>query len=43
MQVEAQTEAVPQPIDNEDAPGAPLPVSLTLLTLAGATVYLLRR
>ena len=42
MQAEAQTEAVPQPIDNEDAPGAPLPVLLTLLTLAGA-VYLLRR
>ena len=43
MQVEAQTEAVPQPIDNEDAPDAPLPVLLTLLTLAGATVYLLRQ
>ena len=43
MQAEAQTEAVPQPIDNEDAPDAPLPVLLTLLTLAGATVYLLRR
>ena len=42
MQAEVQTEAVPQPIDNEDAPGAPLPVLLTLLTLAGA-VYLLRR
>ncbi len=42
MQAEAQNEAVPQPIDNEDAPGAPLSVSLTLLTLAGA-VYLLRR
>ncbi len=47
MQAEAQTEAVPQHIDNEDAPGAPLPVSFTLLlillTLAGATVYLLRQ
>ena len=43
MQAEAQTEAVPQPIDNEDAPDAPLPVLLTLLTLAGATVYLLKR
>lgn len=43
MQAEAQTEAVPQPIDNEDAPGAPLPVLLTLLTLACATVYLLRQ
>ncbi len=41
MQVEVQTEAVPQPNDNEDAPDAPLPVLLTLLTLAGA-VYLLR-
>lgn len=43
MQAEAQTEAVPQPIDNEDAPGAPLPVLLTLLTFACATVYLLRQ
>jgi thiol-disulfide isomerase/thioredoxin len=43
MQVEVQTEAVPQPDDNEGAPDAPLPVSLTLLTLAGATVYLLKR
>ncbi len=46
MQAEAQTEAVPQPTDNEDVPDAPdtpLPVSLTLLTIAGATVYLLRR
>ncbi len=43
MQAEAQTEAVPQPNDIEDAPGTPLPVLLTLLTLAGATVYLLRR
>ena len=42
MQAEAQTGTMPQPTDNEDAPGAPLPVSLTLLTLAGA-VYLLRR
>lgn len=42
MQVEVQTEAVPQPEDNEGAPDAPLPVLLTLLTLAGA-VYLLRR
>ena len=43
MQAEAQTEAVPQPNDNEDAPDALLPLLLTLLTLAGATVYLLRR
>jgi len=43
MQVEAQTEAVPQPNDNEDAPDAPLQVLFTLLTLAGATVYLLKR
>ncbi len=43
MQAEAQTEAVPQPDDNEDAPDAPLPVLLTLLTFAGATVYLLKR
>lgn len=42
MQVEVQTEAVPQPIDNENAPDVPLPVSLTLLTFAGA-VYLLKR
>jgi thiol-disulfide isomerase/thioredoxin len=34
---------LPQPNGNEDAPGTPLPVLLTLLTLAGATVYLLRR
>ena len=43
MQAEVQTEAVPHPIDNEDAPGAPLPVLLTLLTFACATVYLLRQ
>jgi len=43
MQVEVQTEAIPQPDDNEDAPDAPLPVLLTLLTFAGATVYLLRQ
>jgi len=43
MQAEAQTEAVPQPNDNEDAPDTPLPVLLTLLTLACATIYLLRR
>ncbi len=43
MHAEVQTEAVPQPTDNEDAPDTPLPISLTLLTLAGATVYLLRR
>ncbi len=43
MQAEAQTETVPQPSDNEDAPDTPLPVLLTLLTLAGVTVYLLRR
>lgn len=42
IQVEAQTEAVPQTNNIEDAPGTPLPVLLTLLTLAGA-VYLLRR
>ncbi|MCD4810671.1 MAG: thioredoxin family protein [Methanosarcinales archaeon] len=42
MQVEVQTEAVPQPDDNGGAPDAPLPVLLNLLTLAGA-VYLLRR
>ena len=43
MQAEAQTEAVPQPNDNEDAPGVSLPVLLTLLTFACATVYLLRQ
>ncbi len=43
LQAKAQNETVPQPNDNEDVPDTPLPVLLTLLTLAGATIYLLRR
>jgi thioredoxin-like negative regulator of GroEL len=43
MQAEAQTEADPQPEDNKDASDALIYTLLTLLALAGVTIYLLRQ